>query len=77
MFSTLQVSTTSSLKHCSVHQRAWVESLGQWVTFSEPKIYGSPVMEVACDTCTELVRRIFRAQFPELYSTAYGSAPPR
>jgi hypothetical protein len=52
MLSTLLVFTTSSVKYCSVHQRAWVESLGQWVAFPEPSLYGSPVTEAACDTCT-------------------------
>lgn len=52
MLSTLLVFTISSLKYCSVHRRAWVESLGQWVAFPEPTMYGSPVTEAACDTCT-------------------------
>ena len=51
MLSTLLVSTTSRLKYCSVHQRAWVESLGQWVAFPERAMYGSPVPEAACDLC--------------------------
>jgi hypothetical protein len=59
---------TLSLKYCSVHQRAWVEALGQWVAFPEPIIDGSPVMEVACDTCTVFVFQTFRAQFPALYA---------
>jgi len=66
MLSTLLVSTTSHLKYCRVHQRAWVESLGQWVTFPEPTMYGSPVTEAVCDTCTMFVLRAFRAPFPAL-----------
>jgi hypothetical protein len=58
---------TLSLKYCSVHQRAWVEALGQWVAFPEPIM--DPVMEVACDTCTVFVFQTFRAQFPALYSS--------
>ena len=58
---------TLSLKYCSVHKRAWVEALGQWVAFPEPPMDGSPVMEVACDTCTVFVFQTFRAQFPALY----------
>ena len=71
MLSTLLVFTTSSLKYCSVHQRAWVESLGQWVAFPEPSMYGSPVTEAACDTCAALVFQTFRAQFPALYSPSF------
>lgn len=54
MLSTFDVSTLSSvhLKYCSKHQRAWVESLDQWVAFPEPAMYGSPSTEAACDTCT-------------------------
>ena len=52
MFSTLFVSPTASLKYCRVHQRAWVESLDRWVAFREPVLYGSPVTEAMCDTCT-------------------------
>ena len=66
MLSTLLVSTTSHLKYCRVHQRAWVESLGQWVAFPEPTMYGSPVTEAVCDTCTMFVLRTFRAPFPAL-----------
>ena len=69
MLSTLLVSTASSLKYCSLHQRAWVESLGQWVAFPEPTMDGSPVMEVPCDTWTVFVFQTFRAQFPALYSS--------
>jgi len=37
MLSTLLVSTASSLKYCSVHQRAWVESLANgWLSRSRP-----------------------------------------
>jgi hypothetical protein len=66
MLSTLLVSTPSSLKYCRVHQRAWVESLGQWVAFPEPTMYGSPITEAACDTCTVFVLRTFGTQFPAL-----------
>ena len=59
---------TLSLKYCSVHKRAWIEALGQWVAFPEPTVDGSPVMEVACDTCTVFVFQTFRAQFPALYA---------
>jgi hypothetical protein len=59
---------TLSLKYCSVHKRAWVEALGQWVAFPEPTMDGSPGMEVACDTCTVCVFQTFRAQFPALYA---------
>jgi hypothetical protein len=52
MFSTLLVSLTARLKYCRVHQRAWVESLDQWMAFREPTLYGSPVTEAVCDTCT-------------------------
>jgi hypothetical protein len=34
MFATLLVSPRASMKYCRVHQRAWVESLDQWMTFS-------------------------------------------
>ena len=69
MVSTLLVSTTSRLPYCSVHQREWVEALGQWVACLEPPIHGSPATEAACDTCAALVLQTFRAQFPALYST--------
>jgi len=69
MPSPLLVSTTLGLKYCSVHQRAWVEALGQWIACPEPTMDGSPVMEVACDTCTVSVFQTFRAQFPALYSS--------
>ena len=69
MLSTLLVSTTSSLKYCSVHQRAWVEELGQWMALPEPLMSGDPVTEAACDTCTAFVLQTFRAQFPALYSS--------
>ena len=59
---------TLSLKYCSVHKRAWVEALGQWVAFPEPTMDGSPVMEAACDTCTVFVFQTFRAHFPALYA---------
>jgi hypothetical protein len=69
MVSTLLVSTPSRLPYCRVHQRAWVKALGQWVAFTEPTMDGSPVMEVACDTCLVSVFPTFRAQFPALYSS--------
>jgi hypothetical protein len=56
----LPVSTTSSLKYCSRHQRAWVELLDQWVTFPEPTMYGNPVTEAACDICTAFVPQTLR-----------------
>jgi hypothetical protein len=59
MLSTLLISTAASLKYCGVHQRAWVESLGQWVAFPEPTMYGSPVTEAACDACTTFGLRTF------------------
>jgi len=61
MISTVYVSTTLSLslKYCRRHQRAWVESLDQWVAFPERAMYGSPVTEAACDTCTACVPRTF------------------
>jgi hypothetical protein len=68
MVSTLLISTTPRWQYCSVHQRAWVEALGQWVAGPEPTINGSPAMEAACDTCAALVLQNFRAQFPVLYS---------
>ena len=52
MFATLLVSPTASVKYCRVHQRAWVESLDRWMAFREPTLYGSPVTEAVCDTCT-------------------------
>ena len=70
MASTLLVSTISRLQYCSVHQRAWVEALGQWVACPEPTIHGSPAREAACDTCAALVLQTFRAQFPVLYSSS-------
>ena len=69
MSSSLLVPAILGLKYCSVHQRAWVEALGQWMAFPEPTIDGSPVMEVLCDTCTVFVFQTFRAQFPALYSS--------
>jgi hypothetical protein len=51
MFATLLVSPTASVKYCRVHQRAWVESLDQWIAFREPALYGSPMMEAVCDIC--------------------------
>ena len=52
MFATLLVSPRASVKYCRVHQRAWVESLDRWMAFREPTLYGSPVTEAVCDTCT-------------------------
>jgi hypothetical protein len=51
MVSTLHLITTTTLQYCRRHQRAWVESLGQWVAFPERAMYGSPVTEAACDMC--------------------------
>jgi hypothetical protein len=51
MFSTLLVSPRASVKYCRVHQRAWVESLDQWVAFREPTLYESPVTAAGCDLC--------------------------
>jgi hypothetical protein len=59
MISTVDVSTTFSLKYCRRHQRAWVESLDHWVAFPERAMYGSPVTEAACDTCMACVPRPF------------------
>ena len=75
MVSTLLVSTTSRLKYCSVHQRAWVEALGQWVAFPESTMNGRLATEAACDTCAALVLQTFRAQFSVLYS--YGGQYPQ
>jgi hypothetical protein len=69
MSSLLLVPMTLGLKYCSVHQRAWVEALGQWVAFPEPSMDESPVMEDACDTCMMFVLQTFRTQFPALYSS--------
>lgn len=74
MVSTWHFSTTSPLLYCSVHQRAWVESRGQWVAFPAPKMYGSPVMEAVCDTCMTCVLRTFQAQFPDLYASGESCA---
>ncbi len=54
MFATLLVSPRASVKYCRVHQRAWVESLDQWMAFREPTRYGSPVTEAVCDICNAL-----------------------
>ena len=51
MVSTFPLSTTTTLQYCRRHQRAWVESLGQWVAFPERAMYESPVPEAACDMC--------------------------
>ncbi len=59
MGSMLPVSTTSSLKYCSRHQRAWVASLNQWVAFPEPTMYRNPLTEAVCDMCTAFVPRPF------------------
>jgi hypothetical protein len=75
MGSTLLVSTISRSQYCSVHQRAWVEALGQWVACPEPTINGSPATEAACDTCAALVLQTFRAQFPALYSSRFILGP--
>jgi hypothetical protein len=69
MVPTLCVSTTSRVQYCNVHQRVWMQELGQWVACLEPTIDGSPGTEGVCDACTALVRQIFRAQFPALYSS--------
>jgi hypothetical protein len=52
MFATGLVSPTASVQYCRVHQRAWVESLDQWIACREPTRYGSPVTEAVCDLCT-------------------------
>ena len=70
MISPLLVPMTCALKYCSVHQRAWSEALGRWVAVSELTMDGSPVIEVACDTCTACVFQTFQAQFPALYASA-------
>jgi hypothetical protein len=70
MSSLLLVPTTLGVKYCSVHQRAWIEALGQWVAFSELPMDGSPVMEDTCDTCMTFVSQTFRTQFPALYSSS-------
>jgi hypothetical protein len=73
MVSTLLVSATSRLQYCSVHQRAWVEVLGQWVDCPAPAINGRPATEAACDTCAVLVLQAFRASF-SLYSSSSSGA---
>jgi hypothetical protein len=35
MVATFPLATTTTLQYCRRHQRAWVESLGQWVAFPE------------------------------------------
>jgi len=70
MFSTLLVSPTARLTDCRVHQRAWVESLDQWMAFREPTLYGSPVTEAVCDLCTAS-RNV--AGFGEGRSGSFGS----
>jgi hypothetical protein len=55
MLSPFAVSTPLRLKYCRRHQRAWVESLDQWVAFPERAMYGSLITEAACDTCTASV----------------------
>jgi hypothetical protein len=52
MFATLLVAPSASVKYCRVHQRAWVESLDQWMAFREPTRSGSPVTAAVCDLCT-------------------------
>ena len=54
MFATGLVSPTASVQYCRVHQRAWVESLDQWIACREPTRYGSPVTEAVCDICNAL-----------------------
>jgi len=71
MSSSLLVPAILGLKYCSVHQRAWVEALGQWVDFPETTMDESPAMEVACDTCMVSVFQTFQAQFPALYSSGF------
>jgi hypothetical protein len=61
---------TARVQYCSMHQRAWVASLSQWLAFPEPPMDGNYVTEAACDFCTAVVRRTFRAQFPALYFTS-------
>jgi hypothetical protein len=51
MVSTLPLSTTMTLQYCRRHQRAWVESLSQWIAFPERAMYGSPVPEATWDMC--------------------------
>jgi hypothetical protein len=70
MVSTLLVSPTARLTYCRVHQRAWVESLDQWMAFREPTLYGSPVTEAVCDLCTAS-RHV--AGFGEGRSGSFGS----
>jgi hypothetical protein len=76
MFSTWLVSTTESLPYCRVHQRAWVEPLSQWVAFPAPTVYGSPVTEAVCDTCTACVRRTAEALWPARASSGAASGSP-
>ena len=59
MVSTLPLSTTMTLQYCRRHQRAWVESLSQWIAFPERAMYGSPITEAACDTCMTRVPQTF------------------
>ncbi len=70
MCATLLVSPTARLTYCRVHQRAWVESLDQWMAFREPTLYGSPVTEAVCDICTAS-RKV--AEFGEGRSGSCGS----
>ncbi len=70
MFATLLVSPRASVKYCRVHQRAWVESLDQWMAFREPTRYGSPVTEAVCDICNASCQV---AEFEEGRSGACGS----
>ena len=69
MSALLLAPTTLGLRYCSVHQRAWIEVLGQWIACPELTMDGSPVMEDACDTCMMFVSQTFRTQFPALYSS--------
>ena len=75
--------------YCSIHRKLFLESLQVWCSLQSthrPSLGGHPELtEAPCDECMRLARRIFKAQFPSLYTprTLQGLgkdvsyAPPR
>jgi hypothetical protein len=80
---------STATPYCSIHGKLFLESLQAWCSWQSthlPSLGGNPELtEAPCDECMMLARRIFKAQFPTLYTPRtlkglekeLGYAPPR
>src|SRR5262245_24110670 len=80
---------STATRYCSIHGKFFLESLQTWCSLQSthtPSLGGNPKLtEAPCDECMMLAHRIFKAQFPSLYTPRtlkdlekdVGYAPPR